>query len=100
MLWRLRILADPNDPKDVEQVHKLQDQIRLEQPGGPGKFEPPNWDEAGRKKIADALTVLGETLPDWRGAAGRKGEVDPIRHLIVTATGWGERYKEPAALAA
>ena len=85
----VRILADPNDPKDVEQVHKLQDQIRLEQPGGPGKFEPPNWDEAGRKKIADALSVLGEALPDWRGAAGRKGEVDPIRHLIVTATGWG-----------
>jgi hypothetical protein len=88
-LAAVRILVDPNDPKDVEQVHELQDQIRLEQPGGPGKFEPPNWDEAGRKKIADALTVLGGTLPDWRGAAGRKGEVDPIRHLIVTATGWG-----------
>jgi hypothetical protein len=88
-LAAVRILADPNDPKDLGQVHKLQDQIRLEQPGGPGKFEPPHWDEAGRKKIADALSVLGEALPDWRGAAGRKGEVDPIRHLIVTATGWG-----------
>jgi hypothetical protein len=88
-LAAVRILVDPNDPKDVEQVHKLQDRVRLEQPVGPGKFAPPNWDEAGRKKIADALTVLGETLPDWRGAAGRKGEVDPIRHLIVTATGWG-----------
>ena len=88
-LAAVRILADPNDPKDLEQVHKLQDQIRLEQAGCPGKFEPPNWDEAGRKKIADALTVLGGTLRDWRGAAGRQGEVDPIRHLIVTATGWG-----------
>ncbi len=49
----------------------------------------PNWDQASRKKIADTLTVLGASLVDWRGAAGRKGEVDPIRHLIVTATGWG-----------
>ena len=29
------------------------------------------------------------TIPDWRRAAGRRDEVDPIRHLIVTATGWG-----------
>ena len=35
------------------------------------------------------LSVLGETLPDWRHAAGRRDEVDPVRHLIVTATGWG-----------
>ena len=39
--------------------------------------------------VRDALTVLGGTLPDWRRAAGGRDEVDPIRHLIVTATGWG-----------
>jgi hypothetical protein len=39
--------------------------------------------------VRDALMVLGETIPDWRRAAGRRDEVDPIRHLIVTATGWG-----------
>jgi hypothetical protein len=88
-LAAIRTLVNPNDPKDVEQVHALQDAVKVEQPGGPGKFEPPNWDEASRKKVADALTVLGETIPDWRRAAGRKDEVDPIRHLIVTATGWG-----------
>ena len=88
-LAAIRTLVDPNDPKDVENVHALQDAVKVDQPGGPGKFEVPNWDQASRKKVADALVVLGETLPDWRHAAGRKGEVDPIRHLIVTATGWG-----------
>ena len=88
-LAAIRTLVDPNDPKDLEQAHALQDAVKVEQPGGPGKFEVPNWDQASRKKIADALTVLGATLVDWRGAAGRKDEVDPIRHLIVTATGWG-----------
>jgi hypothetical protein len=85
----IRILVDPNDPKDVERVHALQDAVKVEQRGGPGKFEVPNWDEASRKKVRDALVVLGETIPDWRRAAGRRNEVDPIRHLIVTTTGWG-----------
>jgi hypothetical protein len=85
----IRILVDPNDPKDVAQVNALQDAVKVEQPGGPGKFEIPNWDPASHKKVRDALVVLGETLPDWRRAAGRRGEVDAVRHLIVTATGWG-----------
>lgn len=88
-LAAVRILVDPNDPKDVAQVHALQDSIVVQQPGGPGVFEIPKWDEASQKKVRDALSVLGETLPDWRHAAGRKDEVDPVRHLIVTATGWG-----------
>ena len=85
----IRILVDPNDPKDVAQVNALQDAVKVEQPGGPGKFEVPNWDAASQKKVRDALVVLGETIPDWRRAAGRRDEVDPVRHLIVTATGWG-----------
>ena len=85
----IRTLVDPNDPKDVVQVNALQDAIKVEQPGGPGKFEAPNWDAASQKKVRDALVVLGETISDWRHAAGRKGEVDAVRHLIVTATGWG-----------
>ena len=88
-LAAIRILVDPNDPKDVEQVHALQDAVKVEQPGGPGKFEVPNWDQASRKKVSNALVVLGQTIPDWRHAAGHRGEVDPIRHLILTATGWG-----------
>jgi hypothetical protein len=85
----IRILVDPNDPKDVERVHALQDAVKVEQPGGPGKFEVPNWDPASHKKVREALTTLGATIPDWRRAAGRRNEVDQVRHLIVTATGWG-----------
>ncbi len=86
----IRILVDPNDPKDVEQVDALQDAVKVEQPRGPGSFEMPNWDRREPEEGgAMRCTVLGATLPDWRGAAGRKDEVDPVRHLIVTATGWG-----------
>jgi hypothetical protein len=88
-LIAIRLLVDPADPKDLQQVQALQDALNIEQPGGPGRFEIPNWDPASQKKVRDPLVALGETLPDWRNAAGRRGEVDPVRHLIVTATGWG-----------
>jgi hypothetical protein len=87
-LAALRTMIDPNDPNDIAAVHALQDGARVRQ-SNPGRFEIPGWDAEARKKIANALSVLGATLPDWRGAAGLPEEVDPIRHLIVTATGWG-----------
>lgn len=85
----IRTLVDPNDPKDLEAVHALQDQIKLDQPGGPGTFEVPAWDPASQKTVRDALLVLGATLPDMRGAFGAKGEVDPVRRLIGAASAWG-----------
>ena len=48
----------------MKKVHTLQDAIKVEQPGGPGRFEVPNWDLASQKKVRDALLVLGTTLPD------------------------------------
>jgi hypothetical protein len=84
-----RTLVDPADAKDVREVHKLQDAIQVDQPGGPGQFEVPKWDPLSQKKVRDALLVLNETLPDLRKAGGRRGEVDPVRHLIATASAWG-----------
>ena len=85
----IRTLVDPNDPKDIEQVHALQDAIKIDQPGGPGRLEVPNWDQASLKKVREALLVLNSTLPDLRRASGLPGQVDPVRHLIATASAWG-----------
>ncbi len=85
----VRTLIDPNDAEDLKKVHALQDAIKVDQPGGPGKFEVPNWDLDSQKKVRDLLKLLGESLPDWNHASGPKGQVDPVRHLIVTSTGWG-----------
>ncbi|QEH39145.1 hypothetical protein OJF2_77570 [Aquisphaera giovannonii] len=88
VLALVRTLVDPADPKDLDEVHRLQDAIKAEQ-ASPGAFEPPAWDPASHKKVRDALLVLGSTLPDSKRAFGAKGRVDPIRHLIGTALGWG-----------
>ena len=89
VLTSIRTLFDPNDPGDVKQINALQDAIEVTQPGGPGRFDVPNWDQASHKKVRNLLKTLGESLPDWNGAAGPRGQVDAVRHLIVTATGWG-----------
>ncbi|NMN71294.1 DUF1254 domain-containing protein [Rhizobium sp. 57MFTsu3.2] len=88
ILVGLRTLVDPNSPDDIQQVHSLQDATKVSQTTA-GKFEAPQWDTASQKKVRDALLVLGSTIPDFKGAFGAKDKVDPIRHLIGTAAGWG-----------
>lgn len=84
----VRTLVDPTDPKDLDQVHALQDAIKVEQTNS-GKFEIPNWNQASQKQVRDALLLLAAHTDGFRNAFGAKGKVDPIRHLIGTAAGWG-----------
>jgi hypothetical protein len=92
----VRTLVDPNDAEDVQKAVALQDAIKVEQPGGPGKFEVPNWDQASQKKVRDALLVLAGTLPDTKGAFGPRGQVDPVRRLIHAAAAWGGNPEKDA----
>jgi hypothetical protein len=89
VLAAVRILVDPNDPKDVEAVHALQDAIKINQPGGPGTFKIPNWDASSQVKVRNALLELASTIPDTKGMFGPKDKVDPVRHLIGSAAAWG-----------
>ncbi|SFU22319.1 DUF1254 domain-containing protein [Mesorhizobium sp. YR577] len=84
-----RTLVNPADPEDVKKVHALQDAIKVEQQGGPGKFEAPEWDQESQKQVRDALLVLGSTIPDFKNAFGKRGEVDPVRRLVAAAAAWG-----------
>jgi hypothetical protein len=84
----IRILVDPNSPQDLECAHALQDAIAVEQPQR-GAFEVPNWDRVSQKKVHNALLSLGETYSDTHRMFGARDEVDPVRHLIGTALGWG-----------
>jgi hypothetical protein len=88
LAW-IRTQVAPADPHDIKRANALQDAIRLAQPGGSGRFEVPAWDQTSQKKVRDALLGLHATSPDLKNAAGRRGQVDPLRHLIATAAGWG-----------
>jgi len=92
----VRTLVDPNDPGDVEAVHTLQDAIKVDQPGGPRKFETPNWDQASQKTVREALLTLASTLPDTKRMFGPKDAVDPVRRLIGSASAWGGNPEKDA----
>lgn len=91
----LRTLVDPNDPKDIEQVHSLQDAVVVQQ-ASTGNFEVPNWDPESQKKVREALLVLGASLPDSRNMFGTKDQVDPVRFLIGAAMAWGGNPEKDA----
>jgi hypothetical protein len=85
----IRTFVDPNNSQDIDKAHALQDAIKAEQNGGPGKFEVPHWDPASQKKVRDALVALAAAIPDSKGMFGPRDQTDPVRHLVGTATGWG-----------
>lgn len=86
----IRTFVNPGDLADVKAVHALQDAIKVEQKAA-GKFEVPDWDQASLKVVREALLALAVANGGIDSARmfGRKGEVDPVQHLIGTAAGWG-----------
>src|SRR5262245_47590959 len=85
----IRILVDPTDPADLAAAHALQDAIVVDQPGGPGAFEFPDWENESQNKVRAALISLGDTLSGSNRMFGTREQVEPVRHLIGTAIGWG-----------
>jgi hypothetical protein len=85
----VRMLVNPANPQDIQQIHALQDALTASQQS-PGAFEIPNWDETSLKKVHAALLQLGETISDTRRMFGAaENQVDPVRHLVGTALVWG-----------
>jgi len=84
----VRTLVNPEEPDDVARANALQDSIRIEQSSA-GRFEIPEWDQASQDRIRAALLELATTLPESTRMYGAQGEVDPVRHLIGCALGWG-----------
>jgi hypothetical protein len=66
----IRTLVDPANPKDIEQVHALQDGIKVSQKDI-GSFEAPNWDQASQKKVREALISRKRSAPrSWSIPSG------------------------------
>jgi len=84
----VRTFADPNNPEDMKKAHALQDAIRVEQASA-GKLELPDWDEASLVETRKQLNALAVKVSSYPDAFGRRGEADPIQHLMGSAFGWG-----------
>jgi len=83
-----RTFVDPGNPEDLKAANAIQDQIIARQ-SSVGSFEIPDWDEASRETVSKGLKVMGSTLRDSKRMFGDIGDVEPTRHLIGTAAGFG-----------
>nr|WP_029137484.1 DUF1214 domain-containing protein [Nakamurella lactea] len=84
----IRVLVDPADPADIAAVAAIQGQISLTN-GSAAAFEYPDYDTESFDETRDALLSLARNLTGFDRMFGAKDDVDPVRHLIGTAAGWG-----------
>jgi len=94
----VRTLVDSEDSQDIKKVNAIQQQTTVEQKSA-GKFEIPNWDTASQDKIRAALKVLSATMENYNDAFGNKDEVNPVKFLFASATGWGGNPQKDAMYA-
>jgi hypothetical protein len=88
VLVGVRILVDPNDPGDVAAVATLQDRLAI-QVGSSEAFAKPNYDDGSMDATRNALLALAGGLNNFDRMFGARADIDPVRHLIGSAAGWG-----------
>ncbi|MGV0744364.1 DUF1214 domain-containing protein [Mycolicibacterium sp. XJ870] len=96
VLVGVRILVNPLDDSDVAEVARLQDALGLES-GSATPFTCPDYDSASMDATRDALLDLAKGLHGFDHTFGARNQIDPVRHLIGTAAGWGGLPTEEAA---
>ncbi len=84
----VRILANAEDPADIQKVHELQDQIKIVA-ASDAPFVLPDYDKASYEATLKALLELSKGMAGTAGAFGSKTEVKPVDFLLGTAAGWG-----------
>ncbi|HZC94021.1 MAG TPA: DUF1214 domain-containing protein [Mycobacterium sp.] len=88
VLVGVRILVDPTDPADVAAVAAVQDALAIEV-GSAEAFVKPDYDAASMDATRNALLALSGGLNTFDRTFGARADVDPVRHLIGCAAGWG-----------
>jgi hypothetical protein len=83
-----RVLVDPNDPDDIAAVGALQDGLAI-RAASAQPFTPTEYDTETLDDTRTALLHLAKNVQGFARTFGRKEEVDPVRHLLGTAAGWG-----------
>lgn len=84
----VRLLVDPTDPADVAAVNALQDRFGVVAASA-RPYEAPTYDTASLDATRRPLLELARGVGGFDRTFGPKDAVDPVRHLLGTAGGWG-----------
>lgn len=88
VLVAVRVLVDPVDPADIAGVTAIQDEIRFAA-NASNPFEMPDYEPSSFDATRKAVLDLAKHVGGLDHAFGTREEVNPVRHLIGTAAGWG-----------
>jgi hypothetical protein len=91
----VRTLVDAADPDDVAEVNALQDQFVIEAASSK-PFEMPDYDEETFEAVLNAAKALARFVPNAADMFGPREAVEPVRHFLGTAFGWGGLPEEQA----
>ena len=80
--------STPTIPTDLAAVHALQDQIHVSARSA-RPFTSPDYDTASLDTTRERAAEPGARPGVFAHTFGSKDAVDPVRHLIGTAAGWG-----------
>ncbi len=84
----MRILVDAENPKDVAAVNAIQDDFTIDAASA-APFEMPNYDAESFGALRQAAVELGRFATDSVRTFGPADHVDPLRHFLGTAVGFG-----------
>jgi hypothetical protein len=91
----VRILVDPTDADDLATVAALQDELVISAESAE-PYVSPDYDTTSLDLTRQALLSLASGLSAFDRTFGTRADVDPVRHLIGTAAGWGGLPTEEA----
>jgi len=83
-----RVLVDPTDPADLAEVTRIQDGLQLEAASS-RDFAPGDWDTASLDAFRTEMAGHVTSGFDASRMFGRREDVDPDKHNVGTAVGWG-----------
>ena len=95
VLLACRTLVDASDLDDIKAANALQDMIKVETVSSQ-PYSHPEYDKESYQKTYELLLELSKGVPDTIDVFGNKEDVDPVRHLLGTAFGWGGLPEEEA----
>jgi hypothetical protein len=70
----IRILVDPNDPKDIDAVHALQDAIKISQPGDPEPSRFTTGTRRAKSRCAAPCSNSPRPFPTQRPCSARRAK--------------------------
>jgi hypothetical protein len=96
MVFVIRVLMDPNDPKDMDRAHKLQDGVKVTQTDKGDASGLQNWDEKSMLTMRKAYNILGSAASSSARFFGVKCDRSYLDDAMGVAIGWGGMQRDDA----